>query len=230
MSTRRERILMLLSHSNGLTDREITDQIDGHSALQQPIHQLCHRMAAQKIIERKIRRDGLIGNYLIHQKDTEPKRVIKNDVPEAGTTASVVQDEEVTQVQAEGLSKLISMGFEHVGDWFLDGQDVSYQLSKFGNERNILYAFIENGQVNYIGKSIQNLNKRMYLYKNCGESQRTNIRVREKIRSSLANGSRVMIYVFIQKVHMTYENIPINLAAGLEDNLIRLISPKWNIR
>jgi len=67
MSTIRERILRLLAHSNGLTDREITDQIDGHSALQQPINQLCHKMAAQKIIERKIRSDGLIGNYLLNQ-------------------------------------------------------------------------------------------------------------------------------------------------------------------
>ena len=67
MVTRRDLILRLLEHTDGLTDREITDQLEGHSSPQQPVNQLCRRMQTQKILVRKKRADGLIGNYLIRK-------------------------------------------------------------------------------------------------------------------------------------------------------------------
>jgi len=229
MATRRERILRLLEHTDGLTDREITDQLEGHSAPQQPINILCRNMADKKILIRKKRRDGLIGNYLV--KNAKP--TLKNKPRENSNTFPTTKPSfEKAQVKqpGESLQKLISLGFEQVGRWFWDGDDLSFELNQHQSERDILYAFVVDGEVKYLGKSTQTLHKRIYLYKNCNPSQRTNIRVREKLRACLKNGSQVLIYAFVQKMPLMYQDIPINLAAGLEDNLIASIKPEWNIR
>jgi hypothetical protein len=47
MLTLSERIIQLLEHNPGLTDREITDSLNGHSAPQQPINQQCHTLKAR---------------------------------------------------------------------------------------------------------------------------------------------------------------------------------------
>ena len=229
MATRRERILRLLEHGDGLTDREITDQLEGHSAPQQPINQLCHRMEGQKILVRKKRADGLIGNYLI-RKGQSPTKIVERK--ESARPKEPTQYQDVTHPHKAGktLEKIISLGFEQVGRWFWNGDDLDFEITKHAKERDILYAFVVDGEVKYLGKSIQTLYKRIYLYKNCGPSQRTNIRVRDKLRACLKNGSRVLIYAFVQKMPLMYQDIPINLAAGVEDNLIAAIRPEWNLR
>jgi hypothetical protein len=69
----------------------------------------------------------------------------------------------------------------------------------------------------------------MYLYKNFGPSQYTNIRNHASIKDCLDQGKTVRVYAFIQQVPMEYKGIPINLAAGLEDNLISILKPLWNM-
>jgi hypothetical protein len=64
MSTLAEQIVRLLKHTPGLTDREITDQLRGHSSSQQPINQRCHALEDKGVLLRRTRQDGLIGNYL----------------------------------------------------------------------------------------------------------------------------------------------------------------------
>ena len=59
------RILALLAESSGLTDREITDALFGHTAGQQPVNSTCRRLQEQGRLARTRRPDGLIGNYLI---------------------------------------------------------------------------------------------------------------------------------------------------------------------
>ncbi|MEA3325808.1 MAG: GIY-YIG nuclease family protein [Chloroflexota bacterium] len=229
MATRRERILNLLRQNDGLTDREITDILEGHDAGPQYTNQLCHRMVGQNILFRRKRGDGRIGNYLrkgepfgstkapkqgLHGSNATPKHPISNHA----------------RFDGESLKKLISLGFEQAGRWLWDDDDLNFELTKYSKEKDILYAFIVDGEVKYIGKSIQTLHKRIYLYKNCGPSQRTNIRVRDKIRNCLKNGSQVLIYAFVQNIPLMYQDIPINLAAGLEDNIISSLKPEWNIR
>jgi len=229
MATRRERILRLLEHTSGLTDREITDQLEGHSAHQQPINQLCRRMAAQKIIIRQKRYDGLIGNYLAskmnHQKDYSIAIEHQPKQPSRSTGTKENQN-----IETESLKKLVSLGFERAGRWFWEGKDLNFELNQHSKEKDILYAFIVDGKVKYIGKTLQTLHKRIYFYKNCGPSQRTNIRVREKIRTCLKQGSQVLIYALVQKMPLMYQDIAINIAAGIEDNLIAHVNPEWNLR
>lgn len=69
MSTLAERIIRLLETNPGLTDREITDSLEGHSAPQQPVNQKCHALKQRGLLARRKRSDdGLIGNYLVGQK------------------------------------------------------------------------------------------------------------------------------------------------------------------
>lgn len=229
MASRRERILRLLEHTDGLTDREITDQLEGHSAPQQPINQLCHLLQGQKILVRKKRADGLIGNYLVKNANPTLKSKPREHSHTIPTTRPSFEKAQVKQ-PGETLQKLISLGFEQVGRWFWDGDDLNFELNQHQSEKDILYAFVVDGEVKYIGKSVLTLHKRIYFYKNCGPTQRTNIRVRDKLRTCLKNGSQVLIYAFVQKMPLMYQDIPINLAAGLEDNLIAKIQPEWNIR
>ena len=64
-------------------------------------------------------------------------------------------------------------------------------LEGLENTPNILYAFISEGNVNYIGKTIQPLKGRMYGYENPGPTQLTNIRVNKKIGELLSQGKPV---------------------------------------
>ena len=229
MATRRERILRLLEHGDGLTDREITDQLLGHGESQQYTNQLCRQMEAKNILARRKRADGLIGNYLV-RKGQSPTKIVEKKESLQPKKPTYHQDVPQPQKTGGSLKKLISLGFEQVGRWYWDGDDLNFELTKHQSERDILYAFVVDGEVKYLGKSIQSLHKRIYLYKNCGPSQRTNIRVREKLRTYLKNDSQVLIYAFVQKMPLMYQDIPINLAAGLEDNLIAAIRPEWNLR
>jgi hypothetical protein len=69
MSTLAEQIVRLLEHNPGLTDREITDSLRGHSDSQQPINQRCHVLKDKGVLVRRKRSDGLIGNYLATHAD-----------------------------------------------------------------------------------------------------------------------------------------------------------------
>jgi hypothetical protein len=186
-------------------------------------------MADKKILIRRKRKDGLIGNYLA--KNAKPTLMNKpREKPDTIPTTKPLFEKVQEKQPGETLQKLISLGFEQVGRWFWDGDDLNFELTQHQSKKDILYAFVVDGEVKYIGKSVLTLHKRIYFYKNCGPSQRTNIRVRDKLRACLKNGSQVLIYAFVQKMPLMYQDIPINLAAGLEDNLIAAIRPEWNIR
>ena len=90
MSTLAEQIVRLLEHNPGLTDREITDSLRGHSDSQQPINQRCHALKDKGILVRRNRSDGLIGNYLATQ---------------AGNYVASLRDETVQKLINDNLSE-----------------------------------------------------------------------------------------------------------------------------
>jgi hypothetical protein len=140
-----------------------------------------------------------------------------------------MENEVDLQTKKGGVSIIQTLGFEDSGCWFLENNNIAFKLFKSQKETNILYAFVVDDEVVYIGKSVQSLFKRMYLYKNFGPSQYTNIRNHSSIKNCLDQGKTVRVYAFVQQVPMEYKGIPINLAAGLEDNLISILKPLWNM-
>ena len=128
----------------------------------------------------------------------------------------------------DNLQRLLELGFGPAGEWQLKSGQLSFQLDRYREGKNILYAFVANGQVLYIGKSTRTLYERMNNYKNADSTQRTNIKNYSRIKEDLEHNKRIEIYVFIRNESLIYRGVMVNLAAGLEDNLITMFKPPWN--
>jgi hypothetical protein len=79
--------------------------------------------------------------------------------------------------------------------------------------RNVLYAFVANGQVMYIGKTTQPLQSRISNYKYATRS--TNIKNKTNIVACLKQGMYVDILVLPDNGLLHYGGFHVNLAAGL---------------
>jgi len=128
------------------------------------------------------------------------------------------------------VQRLIDLGFENIGVWHLVDGVLSNGIN--GNIlgiRNFLYAFITGDRVRYIGKSSTTLRQRMNGYKNPGPTQRTNIRIKEKIIELVNGRQTVGIMIFLPQETLKYKGWNIDIASGLENILIETIKPDWNI-
>lgn len=126
------------------------------------------------------------------------------------------------------LARLTQIGFIRVGRWTLKSGEPCYSLDELSGATGVLYAFVSNGQVLYLGKTTKELRTRMYGYQRPGPTQRTNIACRAKLLETLTAKQVVDIFVFRDPEPKLHAGIPINLAAGLEDGLIREFRPPWN--
>lgn len=130
----------------------------------------------------------------------------------------------------ENIHHLLKIGFEEVGEWILQGNSLQFRLVKYINERNILYAFVAQGIIKYIGKSTRTLVERMNGYSHPGSTQTTNINNNARIKELLLKGIPVQIFALIPKDEVLHKGFRINIAAGLEDNLLAHFRPQWNDR
>jgi len=101
-------------------------------------------------------------------------------------------------------------------------------LNDLGGARNVLYAFAVDGSLMYVGKTVQPLRARMTGYRNPAPTQSTNIKNKSNIRQCLDEGKRVEIYVLPDNGLLYYGKFHVNLAAGLEDSVVRELNPPWN--
>lgn len=132
-------------------------------------------------------------------------------------------------VMDEKLARLRKIGFTLAGKWELRDDKLSAFLKKSCRDKfNVLYAFVAGGRLMYLGKTVKPLAKRMAGYESGHKSQLTNKRNHEKLCLCLGKGESVDIYVLPDNGLLHYGEFHINLAAGLEDNLIKNLSPPWN--
>lgn len=120
------------------------------------------------------------------------------------------------------------MGFYRVGEWLLKSGEMLCELRHESGSRNILYAFVSGGKVCYIGKTVQPLRIRLYGYQRPNPSQRTNVKGNALIMELLRGSIEVEIWALPDNGLLFYGGIHVNLAAGLEDALLREIKPPWN--
>ncbi len=126
------------------------------------------------------------------------------------------------------LDRLRFIGFKLAGRCkLLDGK-LAFELNEYADSKNVLYAFVVDGHLKYVGKTVLTLRKRMAGYRSPGPTQPTNRRNNGNIRDSLAQGKRVEIYALPDNGLLHYGGFHVNLAAGLEDSLIRDLKPPWN--
>lgn len=126
------------------------------------------------------------------------------------------------------VSKLAKVGFRKVGCWSMGEERPEYELNAEKMTYNVLYSFVSGTEILYIGKTSVALRDRMYQYQRPGPSQRTNIRVNAAISEMLKTGSTVDVHTLPDPGDMEYKGFHLNLAAGLEDSLIRELKPTWN--
>jgi hypothetical protein len=133
---------------------------------------------------------------------------------------------------------LLNLGFADIGRWVPNGDFIIYQLNgenASANEalldaKNALYAFVDGDRVLYIGKTARSIRKRYVGYCRPGKRQATNQRCHRNIKAAIAEGTEIRIFAFAPITHLRYADFEINLAAGLEDSLIREFDPPWNGR
>ncbi len=127
-----------------------------------------------------------------------------------------------------GVEGLVELGFTEAGSWVhLDGHPRAV-IAKAPEAQDLLYAFTSEDQVLYIGKSTTGFAGRMAGYEEPGPTQATNIRVKKSIAELLAAGREVRILVFVEPSPQYFKGYRVSLAAGLEDELIRVFQPIWN--
>ena len=126
------------------------------------------------------------------------------------------------------LEFLFNLGFEFAGEWMVDGGQPKLILNKYREIKNALYAFITEDDVMYIGKTARTLHERMNGYKKPGPTQKTNIKNNKNILELIKKGIPVRILVLVENEDLKYRGVPIDIASGIEDNLIAMIKPRWN--
>lgn len=133
---------------------------------------------------------------------------------------------------------LLNLGFVDVAQWELTEGHLAYHVNgerTSANELilddpNVLYAFVRGSAVQYIGKTTRGIRKRFATYRRPGKLQRTNQRCNAKIKEALEEGAEIRVLVFTPIPHLRYLEFEINLAAALEDSVIKAFDPPWNGR
>ena len=126
------------------------------------------------------------------------------------------------------LDRLEVIGFRECGRWRLDGSRIRIDLHAHQGDVNVLYSFVSEGVPLYVGKTIQSLKARMSGYANPGPTQSTNIKANANIRGLLSEGKEVLVYALPDNGLLRYGGFHVNLAAGLEDSIVKDIGPNWN--
>jgi hypothetical protein len=126
------------------------------------------------------------------------------------------------------MNRLLEIGFEPAGHWILENDKLKCELTRHSTQKNVLYAFVCDGQVKYVGKSLRALAVRMAGYRTPSKTQTTNINNHRRIRELLSEGVAVEILALPDSGFLHYGQFHLNLAAALEDDIIRVIDPEWN--
>ena len=126
------------------------------------------------------------------------------------------------------MNRLRDIGFKQVGHWHSTDNSIDFELTQNSDSENVLYCFASEDKALYVGKTTQQLNRRMYGYKNPGATQSTNIKGHNKIKELLSKGQPVEIFALPDNGLLHFGVFHLNLAAGLEDNIISVINPPWN--
>jgi len=61
----------------------------------------------------------------------------------------------------DALDRLVAMGFRKAADWRLEQQGLECLFLEHASAQNILYAFVSERAVLYVGKTVRTLKQRM---------------------------------------------------------------------
>jgi hypothetical protein len=128
------------------------------------------------------------------------------------------------------MQRLHDLGFTKVGNWKLtnDGE-IRYILTSNSDTSKVVYCFVSERKIKYVGKTAKPLRFRLDQYYKPGQSQSTNIIIHEKIIALLNRHRAVTIWILADKGELKFHNLKLSLADALEMALIKDIKYKiWN--
>jgi hypothetical protein len=129
---------------------------------------------------------------------------------------------------------LSEFNFALAGRWRASKNGILFEIDdrNIASSRNVLYAFVVDGDVMYIGKSRLRLHDRMQRYKTPAKTSEnggaTNIKNNKHIRESLDRDESVEIFVWCDDGTVNHRGLHVDVAAGLEHSLINELDPPWN--
>lgn len=126
------------------------------------------------------------------------------------------------------MKRLLAIGFEQVGRWQLLNQKLALELTRMNAQRNVIYAFIQDSLVLYVGKTTGTLENRMGGYLRPHSTQRTNVRNNQSLKELLQRNQTIEIYAWADSGNHRIGEFHLNYAAGLEDSIIKTVMPPWN--
>ncbi|GBF07928.1 hypothetical protein DAERI_190061 [Deinococcus aerius] len=127
--------------------------------------------------------------------------------------------------------RLSQLGFQLVGEWTLRHEKLVIPSGHdlLQAQGGVLYAFLDEDTLLYIGKSKNHLAMRLQRYRTPGKSLgSTNTELELAIRRRLLQGRRIFILAFQRTDTALYPGYVLDHAAGLEDSLIKQFSPPLN--
>lgn len=126
------------------------------------------------------------------------------------------------------MNRLLEIGFEPAGHWLVVDGKLKFDLTRHSTQTNILYAFVCDAEVMYVGKTVRMLATRMSGYRTPGKTQATNINNNRRLLDVLTRGAAIEILALPDNGLLHYGKFHLNLAAALEDDIIRKLDPPWN--
>lgn len=133
--------------------------------------------------------------------------------------------------QNRNIESLLAGGFTLSGTWRLNPSAIGQvHLEGEAPREPGVYAHVVNGVVHYVGSAQRGLRKRLRHYQ-ITQNLRTAYRVRGQIILALTDGMRVETFTLVPKPNpLVWQDLPVDLVAGLEEGLIRSLRPLWNVR
>lgn len=128
------------------------------------------------------------------------------------------------------MNRLLEIGFQPVGHWQLANGEIAPDLRKMPTRRNVLYAFVCEGGIQYIGRAVQTLSSTLLAYQRPNPAQSAKMRNSANIRELLMQGRKIDILALEDNDLLHYGGFRINLAAGLEEDMVAKLQPPWNVR
>jgi hypothetical protein len=127
------------------------------------------------------------------------------------------------------LSRLLDIGFRHVGSWNLVEFRLGFTLHSTSSTRNALFAFVAGTEILYIRKTTDSFKRRLYDYRNANANQYAKYVVKRLLSLHLLAGITLEIYVLPDYGVLRLGSAEVNLASVLEDSLITELKPTWNV-
>lgn len=90
------------------------------------------------------------------------------------------------------MNRLLQIGFQPAGHWLLVNGKLKFDLTRHATQTNILYAFVCDAEVMYVGKTVRTLAVRMSGYRTPTRTQTTNVNNNRRILDLLARGAALL--------------------------------------